>query len=96
MERYLLLTREVSEQTQPETPVEGRYANGLRVGYNAFEFVLDFIQQYGADDAIAVHTRVVTSPAYTKAFLETLSQSVAGYEAEFGEIGVTRAGTGGP
>ena len=65
---------------------EGRYANGLQVGYNAFEFVFDFLQQYGDSMEAQTHTRVITSPAYAKAFLETLAMSIAHYEREFGVI----------
>jgi hypothetical protein len=67
-------------------PVEGRYANGFQVGHNAFEFVLDFQQEYADAPGARTLTRVVTSPAYAKAFLEILAASVARYEKEFGTI----------
>jgi hypothetical protein len=66
--------------------LEGRYANGIQVGHNAFEFVLDFGQQYGGAAEAHVHTRIVTSPHYAKGFLETLQLAVAEYEREFGLI----------
>ena len=62
-----------------------QYANGLQIGHNAFEFVLAFVQQYGATTA-PTHTRIVTSPAYAKSFLHALMSSIAQYEAEFGII----------
>ena len=68
--------------------IEGRYANDFQVGHNAFEFVLDFGQQYGAGAPVQVHTRIITSPAYAKAFLQTLTLSIARYESEFGAIAV--------
>ena len=66
---------------------EGHYANRLHVGHNAFEFVLDFLQEYGDQIASPVRTRVVTSPAYAKAFLHALTVSIDEYEREFGVIG---------
>lgn len=68
--------------------IEGRYANDFQVGHNAFEVVLDFGQRYGSGVPSPVHTRIITSPAYAKAFLETLTSSIALYESEFGTIAV--------
>lgn len=68
--------------------IEGRYANDIQIGHNAFEFVLDFGQQYGSSLPAQVHTRIVTSPAYAKAFLQILTSSIALYESEFGAIAV--------
>jgi len=62
-----------------------QYANGLQIGHNAFEFVFAFVQQYGAATT-RIQTRVVTSPAYAKSFLRTLTASIAEYEGEFGPI----------
>lgn len=68
------------------TNLEGRYANGIQVGSNAFEFVLDFSQQYGGAQDAPPHTRIVTSPYYARGFLETLQAAIAAYEKEFGPI----------
>jgi hypothetical protein len=77
-----------SEQSAaaPGTRVEGRYANGIQVGHNAFEFVLDFSQQYESAHDEPPHTRIVTSPYYAKGFLETLQAAIDAYEREFGAI----------
>lgn len=64
---------------------EGRYANYFKVGHNAFEFVLDFGQSYSESKEPQLHTRIVTSPAYTKALLETLGESVEQYERTYGD-----------
>jgi hypothetical protein len=80
-----------NDENESPRPPEGRYANGLQVGHNAFEFVLDFQQQYGDGMGAQTHTRVVTSPAYAKTFLETLTMSIAGYEREFGVIAAAHA-----
>ena len=66
--------------------VEGRYANYIQVGHNAFEFVLDFGQRYGDDPVPVVHTRIVVNPAYAKAFLDVLTESIAAYQRDVGAI----------
>ena len=60
--------------------LEGKYVNYFKVGHNAFEFVLDFGQSYLENEDPQIHTRIVTSPAYAKALLDTLRESLAQYE----------------
>ena len=52
-------------------PVEGRYANYFKIGYNAFEFVIDFGQLYPegepGDKKARFHTRIITAPVYARA-----------------------------
>ena len=66
--------------------LEGRYANYLQVGHNAFEVVLDFGQQYHDAQSPSVHTRIVTNPAYLKAFLIVLADALETYQRSFGEL----------
>jgi Protein of unknown function (DUF3467) len=66
-------------------PPKGVYANYFEVGQTAFEFVIDFGQQYRGQTPAACHTRIVTSPTYARALLETLSQAVADYSQRFGQ-----------
>ncbi len=82
--------------------VEGRYANHLSVGHNAFEFVLDFGQCYSDGGQARAHTRIIVSPNYVKAFSEILCESIAQYEGAFGLLpgvapgpGASDGGTGG-
>ena len=63
--------------------LEGRYSNYFRVGHNAFEFVLDFSQFYQGSEKAELCTRIVTSPVYAKAFLETLKESIEQYEKTY-------------
>jgi hypothetical protein len=66
--------------------LSGTYSNHLRVGWNAFEFLLQF-GQFRENDAEAMSVNsIVTSPAFAKAFFQTLRDSIAGYEKQFGEI----------
>jgi hypothetical protein len=64
------------------------YANQFEVGFNAFEFLLDFAQNYDSAEGMALaHTRIVTAPAYAKVFRALLDRSIGDYEAAFGPIG---------
>jgi Protein of unknown function (DUF3467) len=82
-----VMSAEHQETVDPQaTHPEGRYANAFRVGHNAFEFVLEFSQQFAGMDEAPGHTRVVTSPYYAKGMLETLRISVEQYEQQFGVI----------
>jgi hypothetical protein len=66
--------------------LEGRYANYFKVGHNAIEFLFDFGQCYQESEKAQLHTRIITSPVYAKALLDTLRQSVDQYEQIFGGI----------
>ncbi len=68
------------------TDAVGRYSNSFKVGYNAFEFLLDFGQSYMDSDGESVHTRIVTTPPYAKALSELLIESLRYYETNFGQI----------
>ena len=74
-------------QDRRDESLEARYANYLSVGNNSFEFLLDFGQFYPERDAPLVHTRIVTSPAYAKAFHKTIVESLDRYEQTYGPIG---------
>ena len=62
------------------------YANYLKVGQNAFEFLFDFGQLYLDDDDAQFHTRIITTPIYAKAFLRVLGDCISRYEQDFGVI----------
>ena len=76
--------------------VEGRYANYFKVGHNPFEFLLDFGQFYPEGEQPQLHSRIITSPIYAKALLETLRESVDRYEQTFGPIHEESRGRGDP
>jgi hypothetical protein len=65
---------------------EGKYANYFEVGFNPFEFYVDFGQYDPQSEQVQMHTRIVTSPAYAKMMGETLTSSVESYERENGAI----------
>jgi hypothetical protein len=82
---------EVAIENRQEYPpeahnLEGRYANYFKVGYNAFEFLLDFGQYYHEGGNAQLHTRIITSPIYAKSLLEFLGNCIDQYEQQFGKI----------
>jgi hypothetical protein len=62
---------------------EGRYANYFKIGFNAYEFVIDFGQEY-PPDAERVHTRIVTSAPLARILAETLERSLRDHALKFG------------
>jgi hypothetical protein len=71
---------------QEASRLEGRYANYFEVGNNAFEFLLDFGQHYSESGKACTHTRIITTPSYARALLQTLKESIEKYEQTFGQI----------
>jgi hypothetical protein len=75
---------------------EGHYSNYFKVGFNSFEFILDFGQAYEGVAAEVLHTRIVTGPAYAKALSRLLTDSLAAYERTCGAIPEIDNQRGGP
>lgn len=66
--------------------IEGRYANYFKIGQNAVEFILEFIQFYPGNEGEHLHTRIITSPIYAKTLAKMLQESIQQYEKTFGTI----------
>jgi len=81
-----MVRRGATAKTPP--PAKGIYANYFEVGHTAFEFVLDFGEQY-AGRHVPCHTRIVTSPTYAKSLLLTLAEAIGEYEKRFGKADET-------
>ena len=64
----------------------GKYANCVEVGYNEYEFLLEFGQSFREEEPPAMHTRIVTTAAYAKALSRVLHDSLEDYEAEYGTL----------
>ena len=58
-----------------KTKEDARYANFFRVGYNAFEFLLEFGQREGR-----IHTSIYLSPQHAKMLSDLLAGAVKEYE----------------
>lgn len=69
------------------------YVNYFEVGHNPFEFLLD-LGQYRADGddtgAVAIHTRIATSPTHAKLLARLLGEAVAAHEDANGPIAAVR------
>lgn len=61
-----------------------KYANFFDVGVNPNELVIDFGQFYGRGTQPAVHTRIVTTPAYGRELLAVLARSIGDLEKAAG------------
>jgi len=70
--------------------IEGRYANCFKIGFNAFEFVLDFGQTTGGDERVRSTVRVISNPRSAKVLYHTLKQVIKEYEVSFGAIPTER------
>ena len=56
---------------------EARYANYFEVGSNHLELIIDCGQFYAGCPAPLMHTRIITSPAYTQRLIDSLVQALA-------------------
>jgi hypothetical protein len=65
---------------------EGRFANYFKVGYNAFEFLIDYGQYFPDTEDTAFHTRIITNPLAAINLMETLRDSLVQYEEIYGPI----------
>ena len=64
--------------------LEGSHAEDSKILHNALEFMIHFGQYYPDIDRAELHIRIITSPCYTKNFLETLRVSITQYDREIG------------
>jgi hypothetical protein len=66
------------------TDQEGRYSNFFKVGYNAFEVVIEFGQAYGDCGDEKIHTRIVTTVPYANALCELLRSTLEEHAGNYG------------
>jgi hypothetical protein len=71
---------------------QAKYTNYFKIGFNALEFVFDLGQAYDDSPRALRHTRIITSPAYAKALLQLLAESLTAYERAHGAIPRLEAG----
>lgn len=69
-----------------EEIAEGIYSNLAIINHSASEFVLDFIKVMPGVPKARVKSRIVLTPQHAKRFLRALSDNVARYEQQHGEI----------
>ena len=68
------------------TEHEGRYSNYFKIGFNSYEFIVDFGQRYTGGGVELQQSRIITSPVYAKALSALLNESLAAYERTYGAI----------
>jgi hypothetical protein len=66
--------------------VLGTYANFASIVHNFGEFIVDFGRVVPGREDVQVVTRVVMTPVHLKQLLRALTENVAIYESNFGEI----------
>jgi hypothetical protein len=76
--------RRHAAKTRRAMPSKGLYANYFEVGQTAFEVVLDFGESYRGQDGPPCHTRIVMTPVYAHALLQTLQEALEQHQKRFG------------
>jgi len=84
---------------QPKNPPPGKrprihippdldpaYANLVRIAHTPSEVMLDFARLLPGDPGAKVVSRILVSPLSAKLLVRALSENLAKYEAQFGEI----------
>jgi hypothetical protein len=79
---------QIQIELDPET-AQGTYANMAMVNHAEGEFTLDFIYDQPQGPKAKVRARVISSPKHTKRLLLALQDSIAQFEAKFGNIDVS-------
>lgn len=69
-----------------EDIAEGIYSNLAIINHSPSEFVLDFIKIMPGVPKARVKSRIVLTPQHAKRFLRAMSDNVARYEQQHGEI----------
>lgn len=73
-----------------ETPpdLEPLYTNLARIAHSPADFVIDFAQILPGENKATIRARVLMSPLSAKLLLRALTENLARYEANLGEISV--------
>lgn len=70
----------------PESVAEGTYVNLAVITHSNSEFVLDLIRIMPGVPKARVKTRAIMTPPHAKRLLRALSENIAKYESQHGEI----------
>jgi hypothetical protein len=66
--------------------LEPSYANLVRIAHTPSEVMLDFARMLPGEPGARVVSRVLVSPISAKLLIRALTENLAKYEAQFGEI----------
>lgn len=81
-------TMQIQIELDPEI-AQGVYANMAMVNHSEGEFTLDFIYVQPQAPKAKVRARIISSAKHTKRLLLALQDSVAQFEAKYGQIDVS-------
>ena len=71
-----------------EKEAEGIYANLAIISHSPAEFIIDFTRVLPGVPKTKVYARIIMTPQHAKSLLNALSDNIAKYEEQFGEIKV--------
>ena len=85
-----MTTPQPAPSPQMETPqgLEPIYTNLARIAHSPADFVIDFAQILPGENKAAVRARILMSPLSAKLLLRALTENLARYESNLGEIPV--------
>lgn len=75
-------------QIESPADLEPLYTNLARIAHSPADFVIDFAQILPGENKATVRARVLMSPLSAKLLLRALSENIARYEANLGQISV--------
>jgi hypothetical protein len=78
------------DRSERHDNLQARYANFFQVGFNNWEFVIDFGYYYEGDAAPAIHSRIILAPPIAADLLELLERTVADHKRSYGPAGETK------
>ena len=68
----------------PDSVLRGVYANQMVVSHTREEFLLDFVNLFPPEGVVTA--RVIVSPGHLKRMIKALSDNLARYERQHGQI----------
>lgn len=72
--------------------LKGEYANMMQILHSKEEFVLDFINVFPPTGTL--NARIIVSPGHMKRILVAITENLAKYEAQFGNVTPSDTPTG--
>jgi hypothetical protein len=77
-----------------EKELQGQYSNLVMIHHNLEEFTVNFIYIFPNGAQGKLLSSMIVSPGHAKRIWRALGENLARYEAEFGEIKESPAGSG--
>ncbi|GHV43225.1 hypothetical protein FACS1894180_1670 [Bacteroidia bacterium] len=71
---------------------EGTYSNLAIISHSSSEFVIDFIRMMPGTPKANVKSRIILTPEHAKRLLLALSDNIAKFEKQYGNINLSQNG----